>query len=180
MKTHNLRPFNTLTLFFCFLLTTSMLFSQNQTLQTNNSNFWEKVRFGGGFGLSFGNFTEITVTPAAIYQMSDKFAIGPGLQYSYVSSTDNFRSTFYGASLISLFNPTEFVQLSLELEQLKVNRSVLNVTPNIKDNFWNTALQVGVGYNSGDVVIGGRYNLLFNKENNVYGTAFMPFIRVFF
>jgi hypothetical protein len=31
-----------------------------------------------------------------------------------------------------------------------------------------------------NVTIGARYNVLFDKDKNVYGEAFMPFVRVFF
>jgi hypothetical protein len=86
----------------------------------------------------------------------------------------------FGASVIALFNPLDGVQLSAELEQLKVESNITNVTPNLESSFWNTGFFVGGGYNVGGITIGGRYNVLFNKDKNVYGTAFMPFVRVFF
>lgn len=163
-----------------FLLTISTTYSQTTTPSNSKSDFWKKVQFGGGLGLSFGNFTNVTISPSAIYHVNDTFSVGTGLQFTYVAAKDSFSSTMYGGSLIALFNPSEDIQISAEVEQLQVNRNFTAVTPNIKDNFWNTALFVGAGYRAGNVTIGGRYNLLFNKEKNIYGTAFMPFVRVFF
>jgi hypothetical protein len=51
---------------------------------------------------------------------------------------------------------------------------------NLKENFWNTGLFLGAGYRTQNVTIGARYNVLFDKDRNVYGDAFMPFVRVYF
>ena len=146
------------------------------------SNFWKNVQFGGGFGLGIGSgFTDINLAPSAIYNFNEYFSTGIGLQGSYVALKNNYTSAIYGASLISLFNPIDAVQLSAELEQVRVNRTIEQVGGNnLKDNFWNTGLFVGAGYRSGNVTLGARYNVLYNKNSFVYSSAFMPFIRVFF
>jgi hypothetical protein len=41
-------------------------------------------------------------------------------------------------------------------------------------------MYVGAGYRTNNVTLGFRYNLLFDKNIDLYGDAFMPFIRVFF
>ena len=83
-------------------------------------------------------------------------------------------------SLITLFNPIHEVQLSAELEQLRVNNTYTAFLPSIKDNFWNTALFLGAGYRSQNVTVGIRYNILYRESNNVYSQAWMPFVRVYF
>lgn len=144
----------------------------------NSTPFSERIHYGGTLGLSFGSgFTNIVVAPSAIYDVNQYFSAGAGVQGSYVSWKNNFESYIYGASLIALVNPIEQVQLSAELEQLRVNTTYED---NFKDNFWNTALFVGAGYRTSNVTIGVRYNVLFKERNNVYNEAFMPFIRVYF
>jgi hypothetical protein len=109
------------------------------------------------------------------------FAAGVGLQGSYVKVDDRdlqYKSYIYGGSLIGLVNPVEQVQLSAELEQLRINQEFTNV--DLKNNFWNTALFLGAGYYTGNVTVGIRYNVLFNRDDLVYNEALMPFIRVFF
>jgi len=149
-------------------------------MQTNSqNNFWEKVQFGGGIGLGFGSgFTDITLAPSAIYNFNEYVAMGAGLQYKYLKQRDLYASHLYGGSTIGLFNPIPEIQLSAELEQLRVNVNLEGSNTNSQD-YWNTGLFIGAGYRSGIATIGGRYNVLKDK-NNIYGTAFMPFIRVFF
>ena len=165
-----------------------ILFSSAVHSQTSENNiqstpaFWENVQYGGGFGLNISSqFTEINLAPGAIYRINPKVAAGMGLQGSYVSSQGNFSSAIYGLSLLSLINPIEEFQISIELEQLRVNRTlVMNEGPDKKTNFWNTGLFLGGGYRADNVVVGIRYNLLFKESDFVYSSAMMPFIRVYF
>ena len=140
------------------------------------------MQFGGGFGISIGSgFTDVTLAPSGIYNFNDYISIGAGLQGSIVSQKDYYSSGIYGVSVLTLFNPVEEIQISLEVEQVRVNNTFRNpTTGTIKENFWNTGLFVGAGYRMENVTVGMRYNLLFNKDKNVYSDALMPFIRVYF
>ncbi|WP_269234339.1 hypothetical protein [Flavobacterium flavigenum] len=149
----------------------------------NNHQFWNKVQFGGGLGLGFGSgYTDISVMPSAIYNINEIVAVGAGLQFGYLSSKNYYSSYVYGGSIIGLVNPIPEVQFSAELEQVRVNTNYKATTMNtaFSDNYWNTALFLGAGYRSGSVTIGGRYDVLFNSKRSLYGSAFMPFVRVYF
>lgn len=155
-------------------------FSQSN-LPESKSDFWKNVRFGGGLGLGLGSgHTNIMVAPSAIYDFNEYFSAGVGLQYSYVKQKNLFDSHIYGASLISLFNPIPEIQISAELEQLRVNNTYTQFTPKIEDDFWNTALFLGAGYRTQNVTIGVRYNVLYQEDKNVYSQAWFPFVRVYF
>ncbi len=158
------------------------LYAQTDPPARRKSDFWEHVQFGGGFGLSLGSgFTDVTIAPSGIYNLNHFVSIGAGLQGSFVSQKDLFSSTIYGVNAITLFNPVEEVQISLEVEQVRVNNYFEMVGgPNKKVNFWNTGLFVGGGYRMDNVTVGMRYNLLYNKDNNVYSDALMPFVRMYF
>lgn len=164
---------------FSSLSTLNAQTSNNKSnLQAQKSEFWQKVRFGGGLGLSFGSgFTNISIAPSAIYEINQYLATGIGLQGSYIRVRNNYEAYTYGGSLILLGNPIPEIQLSAELEQLRVN---LNFDNGLSDNFWNTALFLGAGYRTNNVTIGLRYNVLHNSSNNVYSEAFMPFVRIYF
>jgi len=147
---------------------------------SQKSEFWSKVQFGGGLGLGFGNnSTNISVAPSAIYNFNEKVALGVGVQYSYIRQKDFYTSHLYGGSIIGLVNPIQEIQLSAELEELRVNTDFENSNLST-DNFWNTALFLGAGYRTNNATIGIRYNVLHNDNNNIYTTAFMPFVRVYF
>ena len=72
-------------LLFLFLTFSIAAFSQNQPpIYKAPSAFWSKVQFGGGLGLAFGNgYTDIAISPSAIYNVNEIFAVGTGLQFSY-------------------------------------------------------------------------------------------------
>ena len=171
----------TLTILF-FIGTSIGIYGQTDAPVPSKSDFWKHVQFGGGFGVSIGSgFTDVTVAPNAIYNLNHYVSIGAGVQGSIVSQKDFYSSAIYGLSVITLLNPVEEVQISLEVEQVRVNNTFRNpTTGTLKENFWNTGLFVGAGYRMENVTVGMRYNLLYNKDKNVYSDALMPFIRVYF
>lgn len=168
-----------------FLVFILLGFTSVGSAQKKNSDFWEHVQFGGGFGLSVGNdYTDISLAPSAIYNFNQYFAAGVGLQGSFIKVKtrepylDGYKSYLYGGSLIGLITPIEEIQISAELEQLRVNQE-FNVI-DYSRNFWNTALNIGLGYHSDNVTIGVRYNVLYSEDDLVYSDAFMPFVRIYF
>jgi len=75
----------------------------NIKAQENSNNFWKQVRFGGGIGLSFGDgFFSGTLSPSAIYEFNDQLALGLGLNGTYNSRKNQYKSTIFGGSIIGL------------------------------------------------------------------------------
>ncbi|MGG7036007.1 MAG: hypothetical protein ACI7YS_12545 [Flavobacterium sp.] len=166
---------------FLFLVFSYPFYGQGDTLPKPKSDFWRHVQYGGGVALNFGSeFTNITLAPSAIYNFNNQFALGTGLQYSYYDQKHLYTSNVYGISFIGLYTPISFLQLSLELEEVNANNTYQDITGVYKDNFWVTGLFTGIGYRSQNVTLGGRFNLLFNKDKDIYGDSFMPFVRVYF
>lgn len=160
----------TLLLFFLISFT---FFAQND----NTPKFWDNVRFGGGFGLGFGsNSTTIAISPSAIYEFNDMFALGLGGSYLYAKNND-LKSNVFGAGIISLYNPIQEFQLSAEFEQLFVNQKL----PGFPDaNFNYPALYLGGAYRIGSFSAGLRYDVLFNDNRSIYASAFSPILRFYF
>lgn len=169
-----------------YLLSFSVL-AQTPT-DVRPDRFRDRVQIGGGLGVGFGSgYTDVTVAPSAIYNFNEYFSAGLGLNGTYVryrnysASIAEYRSFLYGGSILGLFHPIPEIQVSAELEQLRVNtRLQPHASEAIHDNFWNTALFVGAGYRAQNVTIGLRYNLLHNPDKTVYADALMPFVRVYF
>lgn len=181
MKKNIFKTLSKVFLLITFFGTPSIVFSQQNSAPKPKSDFWNHVQFGGGFGLALGSdYTNITVAPSAIYNFNEKAAFGVGLQYSYIDQENYYSSNVIGGSLIGLFNPFPQIQLSLELEQVNVNNTYKDYGGEFKDNFWYTGLFAGAGYRANNVTIGFRYNLLFDEDIDLYGQAFMPFIRAYF
>jgi hypothetical protein len=163
-----------------FLFSNKLMAQDQRVNSRSNTDFWDNVQFGGGIGLGFGSgYTDISLTPSAIYNFNEYVALGIGAQYSYVSQKNYYNSHLYGGSIIALFNPIREIQLSAELEELRVN-----INPNdpsfSSEQFWNTGLFLGAGYRAGNVTMGVRYNVLQDDSKNVYSDAFMPFVRFYF
>lgn len=177
-KNHFLAVSKPFLIFASLFFFTSLSAQQNSYRSTSSNDFWKKVQFGGGIGLSFGSgYTDIALSPSAIYNFNETFALGMSLQGGYISSKNYYKSYTYGGSLIGLINPIPQIQLSAELEQLRINTDYNYLE---SDNFWNTALYLGAGYRSGNVTIGARYDLLHDDNKSIYSDAFMPFVRVYF
>ena len=167
-----------------FLIPSFSLFAQPHQKSFKNNDLYNKWKFGGSFGAGFGSgYTDITLAPSAIYQVNPYFSTGFSLQGSYIKNDrrdNDYNSWLYGGSLILLSNPIPEIQLSAELEQLRVDTTIKTFDGKLKDHSWNTALFLGAGYSTGNVTIGIKYNVLYKEKDRVYGEAYMPFIRMYF
>ena len=152
----------------------------SQNHQTK-SDFWNRVHYGGGLGVGFtnGGFNG-SVSPSAIYQVNEQFAAGISLNFNYAKYNDD-KLLAYGGSVLTLFNPVPFLQLSGELEQLRINRTFSNLGfSDIEDNYWSPALFLGLGYRNQNITFGVRYDVLYDDDKSIYANAWMPFVRVYF
>ena len=165
-----------------FLLISSLVFFHFSQAQytTGQNGFWSRVLYGGGIGIDFFNGNiNAAISPSAIYPVSDEFAAGVSLNVNYAKFNDA-KFLAYGGSLLSLYNPIPQVQLSAELEQLRVNRTFGAGINRVEDNYWSPALFMGLGYTASNVTVGLRYNILFDENDSIYGDALIPFVRFFF
>jgi hypothetical protein len=156
--------------------------SHSQSIAKNTANdFWKQLQYGGGFGLNFGTgYTEITVAPSAIYPLNNYVSLGAGVVGSITNFKNYYTTGVLGVSGIGLFQPIEKIQLSLEIEQLRVNTELQMIPNPVTQKYWNTGLYVGAGYRNGNITLGARYNLLFDKDKSIYSDALMPFVRLYF
>ena len=162
--------------FFVFLVL--LCLTSPYLLQSQTASFGSKLRYGGGLGLSFGRDAySVNLSPSAIYPASEQIAIGLGISFSSSKFGDD-KLLAYGGSLISLFNPIPQLQTSLEFEQLRVRFDYNN--DGFREKYWLPALYAGLGYRSGNVTVGVRYDLLFNENRSLYADPWAPFLRFYF
>ena len=158
-----------------------MFFRIDVSAQDQKSSFWSHVRIGGGIGLSFGNgFFSGTLAPSAIYDFNDKFAMGVGLNGTYNTSKDFYRSSIIGGSILGLYNVIPQLQISAEFEELYVTRIYDSSLALNDDRYSTPALFFGAGFRQRNLTFGMRYDVLYNKGESIYASAFMPFVRVYF
>ncbi len=75
------------------LLAYSSLWAQDQEEAPKKGFQQEKLFAGGYFGLTFGDYTAINITPNLGYRFSNFFAAGMGLNAQYVSSKERDYNT---------------------------------------------------------------------------------------
>lgn len=168
-------------LFFSILLSLGFFFvSFSQDVE---DSFKDHLRYGGSFNVGFSNnYTTIGISPSAIYQFDSGFATGVSLSYFHTKQktfNNTYTSNVFGGSIITLYSPIHFLQLSAELEELNVHRkdSFLDTDP-----YWLTSLYLGIAYQTGSVSFGIRYDILYenNDFNNIYGSSVSPVFRIYF
>ena len=167
-------------LYFAVFLYSSHYYAVAQNTEVPKRTLWEDVRFGGSLGLNFTNgYFSGFVAPKAIYDFNRYTSAGVGLAGSY-NNTSRYSSYTVGGSVIGLLRPFNPLQLSAEFEEHYVSRDFKLDGANISDQYWYPALFVGVGYNTGPVTVGVRYDVLYDSEKSIYANAFMPFVSVYF
>jgi len=164
---------------FIFLL---VAYSQNNHAQDIEPNFWSNVQYGGGLGLSFGSgFFSGTLSPSALYRFNNRFAFGFGLNLTYNTEKNFYESTIVGPSIQSFFNIIPEIQLSAEFEQLYVNRNWdERTTDYLDESYWYPGLYVGAGFQTGNVTMGVRFDVLYIDGKSIYANPYNPFVRFYF
>ncbi len=166
--------------FFGIFCSNNLLAQEKATTQNLDSNFWNSVRFGGSLGLSFGNnqFTGI-IAPSAVYDFNEIVSAGVGLNAAYTKQ-NQFKATSFGGSVLTLIRPVRFIQLSAEFQELNIHRKFEFDGANLEERNWVPALWAGIGYNTGNIVAGVRYDLLHDENKSFYSNALMPFVSIYF
>lgn len=170
---------NTLLLLNLFIFINTNLFSQNSDLAPHR--FIDDVRFGGGINIGLGNtYSTFSISPSVIYDFSEEFSAGLSGTYVYVKNKSTIESTtnLYGGSVLALYRPINYIQISTEFENLKINQKL------IYDNAlsdWQTSLYFGLEYVTGNIAMGLRYDILYDKVKNITNSsALNPVFRVYF
>ena len=161
------------------ILVNSNFFAQNSDLDQHR--FIDDVRFGGGINIGIGSaYSTFAISPSALYDFSEQFSAGLSFTYVYIKtkSTINTTTNLFGGSILALYKPIENIQFTTEFEQLKINQTYATLN---EANLWQPALYIGAEYVTGNISMGLRYDVLFDKTTNViYSSALSPVFRVYF
>ncbi len=205
-----------------FVLGTCQLYAQNERFKTgggrsqnnqeqeqkapekkkkkalNERPFRDRLVFGGGLGLSFGNTTQIMLAPQVGYRQTEDFIYGVGFIYNYLNVNEvynagtgrwepiDFESTIYGPNLFADYFLFDQGFVGAQLEILNFDSYGLNSNSgNFEvNNIWGTVLWLEGGYltrlgGNSFAQIGVRVNLL-HGANSPYGNWWLPMISFFF
>ena len=154
----------------------------------------DRIFFGGGLGLQFGDVTLIDISPMVGYRITDKLAAGVTLTYKYYkyknypyysnSPSYDLKANIYGGSLFSryflfenLFAQAEFEYLLYSFDDYNRNSGSSSYTKSVK-TIDLPSFFLGGGYRQ---PIGGRtfftITVLYNFSESPYSPYSNPIIR---
>ncbi|MEI8204954.1 MAG: hypothetical protein WCH34_18175 [Bacteroidota bacterium] len=169
---------------FIFLFSTHS-YAQNDNIYANQP-FYKRLFIGGNVGLQFGTITLIDVSPSLGCWITNRFAVGLGVNYQYYNDkrwSPAFSTSIYGGSVFgrfyvleNLFAHVEFQLLNYET-QLIDPYGILNKTGRIFEPYY----LAGAGYKQ---AIGEKFSMniiaLYNFNESPYTLYQNPIIRIGF
>ncbi len=159
----------------------SFIFFSLQISYSQGDAFWSNMSFGGNLGIGIGNDTfSGVIEPIAMYNFNEQFAAGIGVSFGYAEAND-FTATNYGGSILTFYSPIREIRLSAEFQEMGVSRTFeIEGLEDFKENYWYPALFLGAGYRMGNVSVGVRYDVLYERDKSIYGSPYVPFFAVFY
>jgi hypothetical protein len=119
---------------------------EQKAKKTNKTPLIKKLYFGGGVGISFGNYTRIAVYPMVGYKITPKLSAGIELGYEWISDkryNETYTTSNYGGSLFAryriipaLFFHAEYATYNYELYYLDAS----------SERLWVPFLFLGAGF----------------------------------
>lgn len=138
------------------LLLTQLLLAGSIHAQTEyGETFKSRLYAGGNFGLGFGTFTSIDISPLVGYNINRYFSAGVGASYMFysyrINPNESERASFYGfrtfGRIVPLPDILPNIFLHGELESINNERWVENVFGAYEfRRTWTPAIPVGVGF----------------------------------
>ncbi|MFC6267811.1 hypothetical protein [Frigoriflavimonas asaccharolytica] len=170
--------FLSLTLFLSFNAIAQTQIDSLKTIE-NPIDGGKKLQFGLGFGLNFVGGTSLNLSPNLTYNVNEKISVGAGILVNYNAVKNIQTTTTAGVNALFFYKPIGKLITTAEFAEMYVNRN--NKLLNNKENFWDSALFVGAGYQiTSKISVGGKYNLLYKKDKSVYSSPFIPFVNISF
>lgn len=173
-----------ITLYIPLIFSSLNVNSQNNNeLSTRDRIFW-----GGSFGLMFGTYTQVELSPYVGYRITAPWAVGLGGIYQYYGSSEtygNYSTSIYGTNLftkytlirdfpsnnVSLFSYAGWESINLENKYFSLNSE--------SGRFWLNSLLVGGGFRQ---YLGGRTSMeiliLYNLTQQTLSPYNNPTIRI--
>jgi hypothetical protein len=173
------------------LLTLSSRWSSGQEFK--DLTFRERLFFGGDFWISFGDVTDILLSPIAGYRITERLSAGLGVTYEYYSNRFpvKYKTHIYGgrglASYALIKNLNNVIPIGVgisilahgEYESLNLERQYFDVDhPDSQGRFWMNNILVGggIGIPTGERSSATIY-ILWNLNENASALYTNPIVR---
>lgn len=169
--------------------------SKPQENSTQQSSFNQKVGIGGGLELTFGNVTNVAVSPRIEYFPLSRLSVGVGGTYLYHNNHYyNFETSLYGFSAFSSFavvkdlrnilpinNPSAFI-FHFEVAWVNLDPNLdFTANPPRTERFWLFQPQIGLGFKMpfGQGSSYGVFLVKYNIDEKVFSPYSNPVITYY-
>lgn len=151
--------------------------SQSVKKKTNTSSFDKsKLVFGGNFGLQFGDYTVINVSPQVGYNFSKYCTLGAGIGYTYYKDyyysgayKYDYKSSYLSINIFGRFYPIQYIVLSAQPEVSRMWRSYDTAGGgSYSENKFVPSLLVGGGLRLGGMIAMIQYDVV-QDDRSPYG-----------
>ena len=157
-----------------------------QDINQNNDdqrkmNFRDRLVYGGGFGLQFGTYTNVEISPLVGLKITEDWIAGGGFSYQFISSrSQDFSTSIYGPRIFTNYMLIGDFFIHLEYEGLSLESDLFSYISK-NERFWVQSYLVGGGYRM-KISHNGSVNimLLYNLNESIYSPYSNPVIRVGF
>lgn len=178
--------------FIIALLITGVSLYGQYTLEEEKPGFAQRLRFGGGIGLNFGDITYINISPRVSYLATERLTIGTGGSYMfYKNKYYNYQNSIFGASVYSGFaiiknignifpgdRESGSVLAYAEAKALNLDPD-MDFTKSRDERFWLMQPMAGVGFKIPAGIDSYALILfLYNFNEQIYSPAQNPVINV--
>lgn len=128
--------------------------SATNNKQTNKTPFIKKIYFGGEFGVSFGTYTTITISPLLGYRISPKLYTGIQFHYTWAKHTINtitgdksYNYNNYGISTFLRWYMIKNLYIHIEPEFMNYQQTFLDSKGNLvsTERYWVPYVWAGAG-----------------------------------
>ncbi len=164
-----------------FLLASQPIYSQYYEKSKPKASFKDKIFFGGGLGLQFGNVTAIDISPIVGYRVTPRLHTGVGLSYSYYNYSDmGVSASNYSGSIFSRFFIFNEFFAHAEIESLNT-KIFTSFNPEQSYRKWIESYLIGGGYFQRIGEKSGMYIMVLWNLNETEFTPYNnPVVRIGF
>ena len=142
--------------------------------------FIDRVRLGGSFGLSFGTYTNINLSPMAGYQLTEKLVGGVGITGMYFRSKYyGVNSIYYGGRAFLMYAVVPMINIIAEYETMNVEADTFIKYDARK---WISSPMLGASYSqpinarfTKSVHFTALFNFNYNNQIDDYGNNISPY-----
>lgn len=175
------KSFYKVSMVFFALVLFSLPAKAQKNFDPETAGFWDRVYFGGNFGLSFGTVTYIDLSPALGYMITQDLSAGLGVTYRYFKRKAfpyNYETNIYGGRLFArhnigrqFFAYTEYESLNLEFTE-EVDGGFRQVREWVPGFFVGGGVFLPLGQSAG-INFMALYNLTFDRYRSPYAEPYV-------